>query len=143
MTNMHEQLQKHRSRKLFQLEREWRMAVNSLRDAGDVNPIISQLMNDTINDKKRRFEVYKEYCMEGNNPRYPKTSDALTQIMCEKVVLSNKSQFQWPCVTGICQNCREFQIHEEVKSQNEEDEIYLVHYLYHTRCTVHGLLGCE
>ena len=63
--------------------------------------------------------------------------------MCEKVVCGNKSQFQWLCVTGNCQKCREFEIHEEEKSQNEEDEIHFVHYLYHTRCIVHGLLGRE
>ena len=53
MTNMHEQLLKHRSRKLVQLEREWRLAMKRLRQAGDANPIILDMMNNPINEKKK------------------------------------------------------------------------------------------
>ena len=63
--------------------------------------------------------------------------------MCKKVENNNKLQFQWPCVIKICQDCRPFEINEEEKSLNQEDEIQFVHYLYHTRCTIHGLLGRE
>ena len=120
--------------------------MKSLRQAGDANPIILDMMNNSINEKKRRYESYREYCYVDNKPRYAKASDALTQIMCEKVENANngnKLQFQWPCVLKLCQNCREFEIHEEEKSLNQEDEIKFVHYLYHTRCTIHGLLGRE
>ena len=103
MMNMHEQLIKHRTRKVASLEKEWRTAVNSSRST--TNPFILSLMNDSINNKKARFETYKQYCFGENSPRYPKASDALTQIMCPKVVAgNNKSYFQWPCVIQHCQN---------------------------------------
>ena len=63
--------------------------------------------------------------------------------MCNKVQVGTNSYFQWPCVIGHCNNCSEYDIHDEEKSENNEDVIQFVHYVYHTRCTTHGILGRE
>ena len=79
------------------------------------NPIILNLINRSIDEKRKRYEDYKQYCFNGNEPSYPKASDALTQIMCNKVQVGTNSYFQWPCVIGHCNNCSEYDIHDEEK----------------------------
>ena len=143
MINMHQQLLRHRTKKLDKLEQDWNKSKECANTDGITNPLILNLINRSIIEKEERYNEYKNYCFHDNKPRYPKASDALTQIMCNKIQVGSNSYFQWPCVIGHCSNCSEYEIHDEEKSENHEDEIQFVHYLYHTRCTVHGILGRE
>ena len=63
--------------------------------------------------------------------------------MCPKAEVNGKEFFKWSCVLGKCKNCPQLPRHSEENSMNEMDNIHFEHCVYHTRCTNHGLLGCE
>ena len=55
MMNMHEQLLKHRAKKVASLEKEYETAVDTYRTT--TNPVILALMQGSINDKKTDWSL--------------------------------------------------------------------------------------
>ena len=94
---------------------------------------------------KTKLKDYKIFCGNEDAPRHQKCSEALNDLMCEKVEINGKSYWKWKCVLGRCKACqnKSLETHQLERSHAPQDSITFQHYAETTRCSQHRVIGTK
>ena len=134
-----------RNQKIRELTFAHEQSVRAQKNSTNTDKTHQNLLRSKCRQLKNRLMGYKDFSHPKNEPRHQKCSEALRELMCEKVKINGREHWKWKCVLRRCKECQNKKLitHPFETTLAPQDSITFQHYIETTRCSEHGVLGTK